>query len=90
MQIRQYFLSEGGVRSEDLSGKEKFYLKVWERFKVLKMLPQDWATNGELIEEHLNALVEMHKLHNKKIEMETDLAQKRASSKGGKTVHRGF
>ena len=54
------------------------------------MKPHEWATDGELFEEHLNGMIEMHKLHNKKIEMEADLAQKRAASKGGKTVHSGF
>lgn len=90
MQIRQYFLSDGGVRSGDLTDKEKFYIKVWERFKILKMLPQDWATNGELYEEHLNAIIEMHKLYGKKQEMDATLAQKRASSKSGTTISKGF
>lgn len=54
------------------------------------MLPHEWLTNGEIIEEHINGLVEMHKLHNKKLEMEADLAQKKAASKSGTSVSRGF
>jgi len=54
------------------------------------MLPHEWLTDGEVIEEHMNGLVEMHKLHNKKLEMETDLAQKKAASRGGTSVQRGF
>jgi len=54
------------------------------------MLPQDWLTDGEVIEEYVNGLVEMHKLHNKKLEMEADLAQKKSASRGGTSVQRGF
>ena len=54
------------------------------------MLPHEWLTDGEVIEEYVNGLVEMHKLHNKKLEMEAELAQKKSASKSGTSVHRGF
>jgi hypothetical protein len=73
-----------------LTPKERLFLKIWERFKVCNMLPHEWLTNGEVMEEHVNGLVEMHKLHNKKLEMESELAQRKAASKGGTSVSRGF
>ena len=63
---------------------------MWERFKVLKMKPHEWISDGELIEEHLNAIIEMTKLHNKKMQMDQELAQRKAASKNGTSVSKGF
>lgn len=90
MQIKQYFLSDGGVRGSDLDEKEEMFLRIWTRFKINKLQPHQWLTNGVLTEEHLNGIVEMQKLANKKLEMDQDLAHMRSAAKQGTTVSKGF
>lgn len=88
--IRQYFLSDGGVLAADLTPKEQTFLRIWLRFKINKLQPHEWLTDGELIEEHLNGIVEMQKLYNKKQEMDSELASMRAKAKSGTSIQRGF
>lgn len=83
-------MSEGGVLTRDLTDKEHFYIKMWERFKIIGIKPWEWLTNGVIMEEHMNAIIEMEKLHNKKQKMDHDLAEAKRRSSQGTSVSKGF